>query len=89
MKKASEHKSLKPLLHFESLDEMQDHGLLSAADLTPQERLQEMTALNFRLYGPPCPPTQKTLTVFVSQPGESVNDFYARINGNELNNNHG
>ena len=53
-------------------------------DMTPAERLSEMYRLNYQtIPGYGNPPKSKRVQVYVARPGESVNEFYRRIDGEE------
>lgn len=71
----------KPIVFFKSFEEQEEYRLLSSARMNIAERLRAMYELNRRLYGPRPKNLSKTTQLFVAEPGESVNEFYRRING--------
>ena len=73
-------KTLKKLNFFSTLEEMQDNGLFRSLQWNAEERLRNMTYLNEQLFGPSKISDKKSLELYVSRPGESVQDFYGRVN---------
>ena len=73
----------KPIVFFDSFEEQEEYGLLSSVDMNIAERLRAMYKLNRRLYGARPKNLPKTTQLFVAEPGESVNEFYRRINGDD------
>lgn len=73
----------KPIVFFNSFEEQEAYGLASSADMNIAERLRAMYELNERLYGPRPKVQRKVTQLFVARPGESVNEFYRRINGED------
>ena len=70
----------KPIIFFNSFEEQENYGMLSSANMNAAERLSAMYQLNEKLYGPRPKTKRKTTQLFVAKPGESVNEFYRRIN---------
>ena len=74
-------KKKKPIVFFDSFAEQERYGLLASLEMSVPERLSAMYELNERFYESYGKVRSKTIELFVAQPGESVNDFYRRING--------
>jgi hypothetical protein len=77
-------KKKKPLVFFDSFAEQRLFGQLHTLDMSPAERLSEMYRLNQQMI-PGYGKRQKSrhIQVFVARPGESINEFYRRIDGEE------
>ena len=73
-------KKKKPIIFFDSFEEQELYGLLASLDMSVSERLSAMYELNERFYDSYGKVRSKTIELFVARPGESVNDFYHRIN---------
>ena len=73
-------KKKKPIVFFDSFAEQELYGLLGSLEMSVPERLQAMYELNERFYESYGEVRGKTIELFVGRPGESVNDFYRRVN---------
>ncbi len=77
-------KKKKSIVFFDSFAEQRLFGQLHTLDMSPAERLSEMYRLNYQMipgYG--SPQKIKHIQVYVARPGESINDFYRRIDGED------
>lgn len=72
-------KSLKPIVFHSSFEEQREYSLQSSFHMTPEQRLAEMYRLNRKIYGESYGKVPKKAELYVGLPGESVNDFYRRI----------
>lgn len=71
---------LKPMVFHVSFEEQKLYGLQSSVLMSPAERLAEMYRLNRKIYGEQYGKISKTIEVYSSKSGETVHDFYKRIN---------
>lgn len=67
-------------MFFDSFAEQELYGLLGSLELSIPERLRAMYELNERFYDNYGEVRGKSIELFVGQPGESINDFYRRVN---------
>lgn len=77
-------KKKKPLVFFDSFAEQRLFGQLYTLGMSAAERLSEMYRLNEQTipgYGKS--QKGKPIQIYVARPGESVNDFYRRIDGED------
>lgn len=73
-------KPLKPIVFHSSFEEQRAYSLQSSLYMTAVERLAEMYRLNRKIYGEGYGKFPKKAELYVGLPGgESVNDFYRRI----------
>lgn len=75
-------KKLKPIVFHSSFEEQRLYGQLYAVKMDEGQRLNEMYRLNKKVYGNSYGKVSKIIEIFKALPGESVNDFYRRINKN-------
>lgn len=75
-------KKLKPILFHSSFEEQRLYSQLHSTYLDEGERLNEMYRLNRKIYGDRYGKISKTTELYQALPGESIHDFYARINHN-------
>lgn len=71
----------KPVFH-QSFEEQQFHGQQKTLEMSGQERLAEMHRLNCKVAGEGYGRralASRIIEIYRSLPGESVNDFYRRI----------
>ena len=73
-------KKLKPIAFHTSFEEQRLHGQCYTLEMTDTERLNEMYRLNQKLYGKHDWHGAKITELHQSLPGESIGDFYRRIN---------
>jgi len=74
--------NLKKLVFHQSFEDQQLHGQQKARQMSGQERLAEMHRLNCKVAGEGYGRralASRIIEIYRSQPGESVNDFYQRI----------
>ena len=74
-------KKKKPIVFFDSFEEQRLYGQLYTLEMNAAERLNEMYRLNQRIPGYGNWRKSSITELYVAKPGESVNDFYRRING--------
>lgn len=72
-------KNLKPLVFYSSFEEQTQYSLCASVKMTYTERLAEMYRLNRKIYGEKYGKVSRKTELYVGLPGESVNDFYRRI----------
>ncbi len=78
--------NLKNIVFHQSLEAQQLHGQLQAKDMSYQERLQEMHRLNCKVAGEGYGKRALeagVVEIYQAREGESVNDFYRRINNQQ------
>ena len=73
-------KKLKPIVFHNSWEEQRLYGQRYTLEMTAAERLSEMYRLNEKLYGKSDWHSAKITELYQALPGESVRDFYRRIN---------
>lgn len=75
-------KKLKPIIFHSSFEEQRNYSQLSSIAMDAGERLNEMYRLNRKIFGDNYGKLSKTTELYTALPGESINDFYTRINNN-------
>lgn len=75
---------LKPIKFHSSFDEQRLYGQSCSINMNAPERLAEMYRLNRKIYGKSYGKVSKKTELYVGLPGESVNDFYRRIDKDYL-----
>ena len=73
-------KKLKSIVFHTSFEEQRLHGQHHTLEMTDTERLGEMYRLNEKLYGKHDWHGDKIIELHQALPGESIKDFYRRIN---------
>ena len=76
-----EKKDLKKIVFHSSFEEQKLYSLQHSINMNEAERLGEMYRLNRKIYGERYGKISKKIEVFIGLPGESVREFYKRING--------
>lgn len=74
-------KKKRPIIFFDSFEEMRLYGQLYTLEMNAAERLSEMYRLNQWIPGYGTWRDSGITELHIAKPGESVNDFYRRING--------
>lgn len=72
-------KKLKPIIFHSSFEDQRLYSQLSSIKMSVGERLKEMYRLNRKQYGDSYGRVSKIMEIFTALPGESINDFYYRI----------
>jgi hypothetical protein len=72
-------KPLKPIVFHSSFEEQRLYGQNPSIRMNAAERLAEMYRLNRKIYGKQYGKLSKKTELHVGLPGESVNEFYRRI----------
>ncbi len=78
-----EKKKLKTITFHSSFEEQRLYGQLHSIIMTEEERLYEMYRINKKIYGEGYGKISKQTECFSALPGESINEFYSRINKND------
>ena len=73
-------RKVKPIIFHSSHKEQRQHGQMHSIRMNDTERWNEMYRLNRKLYGANYGRVSKTTELYVGLPGESLEDFYLRIN---------
>lgn len=79
-----EDKKLKPIVFHSSFEDQTRYNLSASANMSYSQRLAEMYRLNRKIYGKKYGKVSKKTELYVGLPGESVNDFYRRIDKDYL-----
>ena len=75
-------KKMKKITFHNSFEEQRLFGQRPTVEMTVEERISEMYRLNRKIYGENYGKLSKEIEIFQALPGESINDFYKRINPN-------
>lgn len=73
----------KPIIFHADFEAQRKYSLEISLNMTPAERLAEMYRLNRKIYGKRYGVISKTTELYCAKPGETVEDFYKRINSND------
>jgi hypothetical protein len=77
--KGTKKPKLKKIHFHSSFEEQRLFGQMRTIEMTVVERIREMYRINRELYGEGYGKLSKDIELFQALPGETVNDFYKRI----------
>jgi hypothetical protein len=75
-------KELKKIVFHSSFEDQRLYGQQYAIGMGPKERLEEMYRLNRKIFGSAYGKISEKIEIFSGEKGETVKDFYHRINRN-------